>query len=286
MLALAQSAIRHDLSGMAAQLAFRFMHSTLWFLVFAAAVSGYAASLFDTQNPADRLMETVFSPLEPDMKGVVEGQVRHLVQTRNPMLLVSGGLSSLATGAVAFMAVMKALTSVYGVEDDRSFVSRAALAVGLTLSVGVLLLTAFTAFVLRQVAGDAIVDALGAGEALALVFDLATLAFVIAALVGATAVLYRVTSGTRPRPKWVTIGALLYVAVWLTMTVLVAIYVANFQSYANTYGAVGLLILAFLWFYFSAFALLLGAELNMLLEARREDAPQHAPTPERLASRP
>jgi membrane protein len=62
--------------------------------------------------------------------------------------------------------------------------------------------------------------------------------------------------------RWVTVGALLAVAVWLVASAAFAFYVANFGSYNKTYGTLGGLIALLVWLWLTNIALLLGLELN------------------------
>ena len=48
---------------------------------------------------------------------------------------------------------------------------------------------------------------------------------------------------------------------WLLATGLLALYVANFANYSNTYGALGGVIVLMLWFYLSALILVAAAAL-------------------------
>ena len=52
---------------------------------------------------------------------------------------------------------------------------------------------------------------------------------------------------------------------WVVATAVFALYVANFASYSNTYGALGGVVVLMLWFYLTAVLLLLAAELTSLL---------------------
>jgi hypothetical protein len=53
-------------------------------------------------------------------------------------------------------------------------------------------------------------------------------------------------------------------------------YVSNFGSYNETYGSIAAVIVLMLWLYLSAFAILVGAEVDALRE-RDEDVIQSTP---------
>ncbi len=81
------------------------------------------------------------------------------------------------------------------------------------------------------------------------------------------AVLYRFgPSRSDPRWRWVTPGSALAAVLWLAASLLFSFYVSNFGSYDAAYGSLGAVVVALMWFYISAFAVLLGAELNAELE--------------------
>jgi membrane protein len=70
--------------------------------------------------------------------------------------------------------------------------------------------------------------------------------------------------------RWITPGSLLAAGLWLVASLLFSFYVSNFGSYDSTYGSLGAVVVALLWFYISAFAVILGAELNAELELQTE----------------
>jgi membrane protein len=63
-------------------------------------------------------------------------------------------------------------------------------------------------------------------------------------------------------------GAILATVLWLSASGLLSFYVSNITSFGVTYGPLGAVVGVMLWFFISAYAVLLGAELNALLEAR------------------
>jgi membrane protein len=61
-------------------------------------------------------------------------------------------------------------------------------------------------------------------------------------------------------------GALVATVVWLFASVALSYYVAHLSSYDATYGPLGAVVGLMMWFYATAYAVLLGAELNAVLE--------------------
>ena len=55
---------------------------------------------------------------------------------------------------------------------------------------------------------------------------------------------------------------------WLALSALFALYTSFSSSYDRTYGSLAGAIILLLWLYYSAVALLVGAELNAELERR------------------
>ena len=77
----------------------------------------------------------------------------------------------------------------------------------------------------------------------------------------AVAVLYKLAPNARIPFRWCLAGGALFAVGWLIATGVFGLYVANFGSYANTYGALGGVIVLMLWFYLSAFILVGAAAL-------------------------
>src|SRR5262249_28965179 len=65
---------------------------------------------------------------------------------------------------------------------------------------------------------------------------------------------------------WITPGSIFATLLWLLISLGFKFYVVHFTSYNATYGAIGGVIILMLWFYLSALAVLMGAELNAEIE--------------------
>jgi membrane protein len=77
-------------------------------------------------------------------------------------------------------------------------------------------------------------------------------------------VLYRI-SVDEPAPARfgiVTRGTIVATVAWLLASGLFSVYTANFSRYSKTYGSLSSIVVVLLWLYLSAFAVLIGAEVD------------------------
>jgi membrane protein len=77
---------------------------------------------------------------------------------------------------------------------------------------------------------------------------------------------YHFAPNRRGRWVWITPGSVLATALWIVSSFAFRVYVTNFGDYTATYGAIGGAIVTMLWFYVSSIAILIGAELNGVIE--------------------
>lgn len=70
----------------------------------------------------------------------------------------------------------------------------------------------------------------------------------------------------RARWQWLSAGSVLGTLIWLAGSAGFFVYVNNFSNYNATYGSLGAVVILLIWFYLSAFAVLLGAKLNAEME--------------------
>jgi membrane protein len=99
----------------------------------------------------------------------------------------------------------------------------------------------------------------------ATLFTYARWPLVALAMLTAVALLYWAAPNVKLPFKWITPGAVLFTVSSLALSHLFSLYVANFGSYNATYGALGGIVAVLVWFYLTAFILLLGAELNFVI---------------------
>jgi membrane protein len=85
------------------------------------------------------------------------------------------------------------------------------------------------------------------------------------------ALLYYATPNVKqPKFRWISIGALVAILIWIVASVGFSFYVANFSSYNKTYGSLAGVIVGLVFLWLTNVALLLGAEIDSELERGRQ----------------
>ena len=85
-----------------------------------------------------------------------------------------------------------------------------------------------------------------------------------------------------PRFQFLTPGAVFGVVAWIVASGGFFFYVSNFSSYSATYGAFAGAVILLVWLWLTNVVLLLGAELNAVIDLRR--APRAAGEVRRAAA--
>jgi membrane protein len=160
----------------------------------------------------------------------------------------SGGMSNLMT----------AISTAYDEEEKRSFVKKRGLALALTLGAIVFLIVMLGLVAVFPVLADLIDN--GVVRVLLQVVRWVLIAILVSA---ALAVLFRIAPDRdAPKMRWVSVGAATATVLWLLASLGFSLYVANFGSYAKTYGAIAGIVVMLMWLWITSYAILLGAEIN------------------------
>lgn len=247
---------------MSASVAFYAMLAIVPSLIAIVTLYGLVADPSDVR----RQMESLSELLPEEARVLLEGQLSAIVGQPGRQLGL-GLLASLAGALWAssggMLALMRAVSVAHGTDEERSFVALRGRAMALTLGA--------IGFAMAVVAAIGVLPALFAFVGLRdevrtlLVVARWPLLAVLAAL--ALSLLYRYAPCRPPaRWRWVTVGSALATVVWLATTGLFSVYVANFGSYNETYGALGGVVVLLLWLDLTAFAILIGAEIDAAID--------------------
>lgn len=192
-------------------------------------------------------------------------------QSAAGVLLIVGLALSLYSASGYIGAFMRAANVIWETPEGRGFFKLRPLQILVALVMVLLLAVVALALVLTGPVVETVGDAIGVGSTATDLWDIAKWPFLIAILILMIGVLYHAAPNVKlPGFKWVTVGSLVALAVWILASIAFAFYVANFGSYDKTYGTLGGLISLLVWFWISNMALLFGMQLNKERERSRE----------------
>ena len=176
------------------------------------------------------------------------------------------GLTALGGLALALYSASKGLGSLvegmniaFDRTETRGFIKRLFTMLVLTVLVIIGLISGLFA----TVAIPAAIALINAGP-LVEVAATATAWIILAGMsVGGLTILYRYGPCHPPfHVPWGNAGSIVACALWLISSAFFAIYVANFGSYNESFGALAGVIVLLTWLWLSAYLVLIGAELN------------------------
>ncbi len=192
-------------------------------------------------------------------------QVTSLIDAAGAGFAIVGAVLALWGASRGAAALGTALNTIFNKKESRGWLQRQAIAVGVTLGVSILMILALGLLVVGPTLGHFVADRFGLGTA----FDVG---WGIGRWIGAGvlvmivwAVLYKFLPDTDAPFRIFTPGAFVGVVLWLGISLLFGVYLDNFNSYNETYGALGGAIIFLTWLWLSNLALLMGAEFNDVL---------------------
>jgi membrane protein len=181
-----------------------------------------------------------------------------------------GGLLALWSVGGAMQNLMWALNIAYDRKETRGFVRRRGVAYVMAFFILVAFALVFGLLVLGPKLSGWIGSLVGS-SVVTWVWWAAQWPLLIAGLLLAfAAVLHLGPNVEHPRWRFVTIGSVVAITVWLVASGAFAFYVSRFGSYNKTWGALSAVVVLLVWFWLSALALLFGAEINAEAERSRE----------------
>jgi membrane protein len=177
-------------------------------------------------------------------------------------------LVALWSSAKGVKSLMAALDIAYHEREKRGFLELNLTALGLTLAM--LLVVPLCLAVVAVL--PAIIDRLPLTDAVTTAARWLRWPLIAAVSVAAMTMLYKFGPAHERRPQHSLPGAVVATVLWLIASALFSWYVSSFGQYDETYGSVAAMAVFMMWLWLSAFAVLLGGEVNAKLERPRARA--------------
>lgn len=254
-----------DLVGRACELAFNFLLALFPVLLLILALFGlFASRSAELQSSllshfSHFLPSAAFEPLSKITIGLARSATRGK--------LTFDMVLALWFGSAGISSMMSTLNAAYRVRESRSWLMVRLIALGLTVAISMILLTAL--FIL--LVGGSVVDWVGVK------LHLRSIVVILwKGLQGAAAVLFVILSFSmiyycgpslgKRHWYWGTPGSMFAAFLWVAASVGFRVYLHFFNVYTSTYGSFGAVMILLIWLYVTALAFLIGGKINAEIE--------------------
>ena len=265
---------KDDIFGRAAQLSYYFLLALFPLLLFLMSVIGLI------MGAGTELRQSLFNylgkVLPSSASQMVSNTVFEVSNASSGGKISFGILAALWAASAGMGAISESLNIAYHVKETRPWWKRRLIAVGLTLALAILIITALVIVLYGGRIADGLASSYSLGTGFTLAWKILQWPIVLFFLLLGFALIYYWAPDLRDQDwRWVTPGSVVAVVLWLLVSFGFRLYLHYFNSYSKTYGSLGAVIILMLWFYFTGAAILIGGEVNSDIEAAaaREGAP-------------
>jgi len=250
-----------EMSTYASALAYQMLFSLFPFILFLIALIGFLhlPDFFSWLRLQSELV------LPPQALEQVNPVIDQLQQSKGGLLSV-GIVIALYTASAGVRLMMSAMNAAYDVVEARPVWKRFPLSIVYTIGLAGMLLAAAALMVLGPQVMGWIAAQVGLEDFIVTVWTILRWPVIVFLMMVAVALTYYVMPDVRQEFRFITPGSVLAVVVWIIASLGFAFYVKTFANYNAMYGSIGAIIVLLLYFYISAAVLLLGAEMNAVIE--------------------
>jgi membrane protein len=252
----------------AGNLTYKGLFAVFPFFTFLLSLLG----LFNATDLVNTMIDNLSGVVPQSATKFIEDQLLGITKSQASSAFTFGAIVSilLALWGVsgAFRSVMEAMNVMYEVEEDRPFWKVYGLSIFMSLAVVVLLLGALVLVVFGEPIGVTVADVVGLGSVFATVWSIVQWPVVACVVLFTFSLIYYFAPAAKQRFRWISPGSLIAFVFWLVFSLLFSLYVSNFggSSYNETYGSLAGVIILLLYVYYSALIMLVGAEMNQVIE--------------------
>ena len=262
---------RDDMFGNAAKLAYYFLLALFPLLIFLTSVIGI---IIGSGTGMRRMLFNYLARVMPSGAFQLINQTMMEVSTASGAGKLSFGfLAALWAASSGMDAITDALNAAYDVPETRPWWRRRITAIGLTIALAALIITALSIVLGGSKIADHFTDLYVIGRASAIAWKIIQWPIALAFMLMAFALIYFFAPNLRDQKwTWITPGSIAGVALWLAVSFAFKGYLHFFDSYSKTYGSLGAVIVLMLWLYLTGLAVLIGGEINSEIENADDDA--------------
>lgn len=252
----------HNISARSAQMTY------YWVLAFFPFLIVIMSMLSFTNIAEAQFMNYIDNYVPAAIVPFLETTINQLIQYRSTTLLSFSLIVTIWSASAAVNVMIRGIHMAYSAVDGRPFVVRKLISMFYTLILAVLIVVMIVVLVFGSNIGEYVINLLVPNDAwyYGPIWELLRLTMPIVGLLLGLYVIYKFVPRRHLRYKNVWPGTIFASIGWYTFSILFSIYVDHFSRYNQMYGSIGGMFILLIWLYTSGMLVLMGAEINALLQ--------------------
>lgn len=246
----------------AAAMAYYLLFALFPFFLFLTTLIGY----LPIPDLLDNILTNMERLLPKEANVLLQDNIRSLFKNKQGGLLSIGFLLALWSSSSTVTSAMDVMNRLYKVKEGRALWKVRLIALFLVLALSVLFISSIILLMFGPKIGELIARVSMLGPTFSAIWNVAIWPVIFFFLIFALALTYYFTPDVQQEWKWISPGAVIAIPVWLVASFAFSYYVNNFGSYNKTYGSIGAVIILLLWLFISGLIIIVGAEINAVVE--------------------
>ncbi|MDH5575794.1 MAG: YihY/virulence factor BrkB family protein [Nitrospirota bacterium] len=255
----------HDILGRAAQLGFYFLLALFPALLGLTALVG----MLPIEPILPRLMGYLQKVLPGESLSLVEDYLHQIAPETGSGMFSLSMLGALVAASWGTMAIIDTLNTVYNVKESRALWKAGVTAVLLTIGAAAFVIVSMTLILIGESLSQWIADAVGLSELFTFGWAILQWPMTFLFMLLAMNLIYYWAPNIKHEWQWVTPGSVFAVVFWIIVSLAFKFYAENLMNYNLVYGSITGVIILMMWLYFSGLVILIGGELNAVLESKK-----------------
>lgn len=252
-----------EVGSMSAELAYFFLLSLFPFLIFLVTLIGYL--------PISQIDVLAFvRQYAPEgTVDMIEENLNFIVNSNKGGLLSIGIIGTLWSSSNGINAVVRSFNKAYDVKETRNFFITRGISILLTFGMIFVIIVALLLPVFGKQIGIFMFSSFGLSDEFLDVWNGIRWIVSAAILFLVFTFLYWVAPNRPLKIKEIISGSFFATFGWMFVSLAFSYYVNSFGHYSTTYGSLGAIIVLMIWFYLSAMIIIIGGEINAILNCHR-----------------
>ncbi len=255
---------QHDILGRAAQLGYFFLLALFPALLGITALVG----MLPIQPIFPRLMTYLHKILPQESLLIVKDHLQQITQETGSGVFSLSLLGALAAASWGMLAIMDTLNTVYNVKESRAIWKSGVTAVFLTIGAAVFVIVSITLILVGESLSQWIADVVGLSWVFTFWWTVLQWPITFVFMLLAADLVYYYAPNIKHAWQWISPGSVLAVSLWILVSLAFKFNAEKLINYNVVYGSITGVIVLMIWLYLSGLILLVGGELNTILESQ------------------